>query len=413
MFLLLALLSFVVYASTEDCHRCSPGNYTGTLLGAGYEIKVPANFNGILVLYARGYADVVPGAEAFFGGDDYEAPLLNAGYALAGSNYGAAGWAVKEGILTTTALRLVFMKVARGCLPKKVLLYGSGMGSVVALSMAENAPKCLPLSGVVAGCALGAGTTRTWDVATRYNLAFMAINDKSYPWGTPNDITEGLNFTISVFPRISQNVAQPSWRLRLEYQRVINHLPRTGYFSGSSSPTIYQNFFYATQAMAELEQRAGGAVSQNVGETYSISAADRTYLNSLGMTNSAIDIYLLFMINNDFAANATARAYLAKYADFDGDLQVPVITLHNMEDGVVPVSSESAYAQTVSAAGKSSLLYQAYTTSTGHCNFTPEQLYTTIAAAAAWVTAGTVPSASSFPASAGFNTSFVPPAWPY
>jgi pimeloyl-ACP methyl ester carboxylesterase len=410
LFLIFAFLLFVVYVNAEDCRKCTPGNFTGTLLGAAYEIKVPANFNGILVLYARGYSADVPAAEAFFGGDDFEAPLLNAGYALAGSNYGASGWAVREGLLTTTALRLVYMKVAPRCWPKKVILYGSGMGGVVALAMAEKLPKCLPLSAVVAGCTPAAGTTRTFDAAAGYNLAFAAFNG-GFPWGDPNNITDGLSYSATVQPKVTQMLVTPSFMEKLEFQRVIMNLPNNLYYALPNAG-VYQNYFYSTQALMELEQRAGGAVAQNPAVTYSLTTAQRALLISAGMSSSEINTNLLYMNTHRYNANATARAYMAKYADFTGQLSVPVITLHGIYDTLVPVTAEAAYAATVSTAGKSSMLFQTYTTAAGHCTFTPDQLFLAISSAVKWAS-GTAPVAGDFPSSEGFNSSYVPAAWPY
>ena len=85
--------------------QVGPLDLSGELHGAPYRIRVPANWNGTLLVFAHGYrdkadhvgevdnrnADVAPSALL-------EAPLLAQGYALAGSAYRDNGWAVEEAI---------------------------------------------------------------------------------------------------------------------------------------------------------------------------------------------------------------------------------------------------------------------------------------------------------------------------
>jgi len=107
-----------------------------------------------------------------------------------------------------------------------------------------------------------------------------------------------------------------------------------------------------------------------------------------------------------------ARNYVERYADYSGRVKKPLLTLHTQTDTLVPVSHESAYAATVSAAGRSDMLAQAFTTGNGHCNFTGPQLLTALGALDQWVATGVAPGAASFPAALGFIPGFVPPPWP-
>ena len=104
--------SFVAGASLFLLLCCSitssaqgPLDFSGHLNGAPFRIRVPANWNGTLLVFAHGYrdkadhvgevdnrnADVAANAAL-------EAPLLAQGYALAGSAYRDNGWAVEEAI---------------------------------------------------------------------------------------------------------------------------------------------------------------------------------------------------------------------------------------------------------------------------------------------------------------------------
>jgi hypothetical protein len=65
----------------------------------------------------------------------------------------------------------------------------------------------------------------------------------------------------------------------------------------------------------------------------------------------------------------------------------------------------------VLAAGRADLLFQAYTTTVGHCAFNARQYVATVDALDNWVESGARPTAADFPASLGFDQSFVPPPW--
>jgi hypothetical protein len=112
------------------------------------------------------------------------------------------------------------------------------------------------------------------------------------------------------------------------------------------------------------------------------------------------------------AADKQARKYVEHWAEFDGKLKRPVLTLHTQTDSLVPPSHESAYASTVSEAGRAGLLAQTFTSGNGHCNFTGPQLLTALGALDSWVATGTKPTDASFPAALGFLPGFTAPAWP-
>jgi hypothetical protein len=111
------------------------------------------------------------------------------------------------------------------------------------------------------------------------------------------------------------------------------------------------------------------------------------------------------------SAPPSSRNYVEHYAEFNGRIKSPVLTLHTRIDGLVPVSHESAYAETVAEAGRSDLLAQAYTVGVGHCFLSPEQQVAAVTALDKWVETGVKPTAADFPASLGFDPGFVAPAW--
>ncbi len=82
---------------------------------------------------------------------------------------------------------------------------------------------------------------------------------------------------------------------------------------------------------------------------------------------------------------------LAQVPPINGDIDVPVITLHNLGDLFVPVHNEVVYAERVAAKGKSDLLVQRAIRGVGHCDFTAAELSTAFLDLVAWVDLGVKP----------------------
>jgi dienelactone hydrolase len=85
------------------------------------------------------------------------------------------------------------------------------------------------------------------------------------------------------------------------------------------------------------------------------------------------------------SAPPASRNYVEHYADYSGQIKKPVLTLHTVIDDIVPVAHESAYRQTVAAAGRSDLLVQAYGSRVGHCNLSAAQVLTAVHALDTWL----------------------------
>jgi pimeloyl-ACP methyl ester carboxylesterase len=385
----------------------------GTLNGARYEIRVPANWNGTLLVYAHGYRDKADhegerdsqSADAAPGGDPVENLLLSRGYALAGSAYRDNGWAVEEGIIDTLAL-VNFFKGRVGE-PRHTILWGFSMGSVVAFSSAELFP--FVYDGVIAACAVGAGSPRTWDGALAFSLAYDVAFGWRESWGSVGDVRDDVNFETEVVPVLFSQAANPLNFGRFEFVRLVNGLPARGFFDGAM--WLFVDMFFATEARAELERRAGGPVAQNLNHVYTLTDQEKDYLNARGVNPNA----LLNEMNarRNISARPSARHYLEHFAEYTGDITRPVLTIHTTGDGLVVVAHESAYREIVRAAGNENLLVQVYTDAVGHCDFTAEQLLAAVAAMQSWLDTGMRPGPEFFPAAQGFLPNFVPPPYPY
>ncbi|MCM3903770.1 MAG: hypothetical protein ND866_18875 [Pyrinomonadaceae bacterium] len=212
-------------------------------------------------------------------------------------------------------------------------------------------------------------------------------------------------------------MSSPATFPKFEFLRLVGGVPGRG-LTPPPPPNFYPGWVFIdmvflTEFRGELQRRAGGPYVQNVSQSYSLTPAERGYLNALGVPNVVIDGWLTQMnARTNIVAPPAPRNYVEHLATFKGKIKNPVLTMHTIIDPLVAVSNESAYAETVTTAGRTSRLFQTYTNGNGHCAFTGPQLLTAVGAIDNWVRNGTKPTAASFPAALGFVPGFVPPPFP-
>ena len=410
MLALAAVVAACAWGATTA--TAAPLDTTGTLGAAPYRLAAPEAWNGTLVVLAHGYRDLAdhPGEVDDVSPDGGFTALIGAltasGYAVASSAYSSNGWAVKDAVQDLTNLAAF----ARGRIgrPERTLLVGFSLGSIPTLDLAESRDGVF--DGYLPACAVAAGSPRAWDSAAAGLVAWQAVfGPLPAAWGTVADGDDDVDFETEALPILGGLLMNPLNFGRFEFMRLITHVPLSpGYYPGG----LATNVFFITEARGELERRAGGPVAQNLTHTYSLSAADRAYLGTLGVSGTQVDAWLATMNGTRFAAAPAQRNWIEKYATFTGKLHAPVLTLHTVVDTLVPVQHESAYAATVAAAGSGDQLLQVYTNGTSHCGFAPVQVPLAIAQLDAWVRTGVRPSPAAFPAALGFVPGFVPPPWP-
>ena len=404
-------------APVARAHPVAPLDLSGELHGAPYRIRVPENWNGTLLVFAHGYrdkadhpgevdnrnADVAPSAAL-------EAPLLALGYALAGTAFKENGWDIEDSIQDTKNLAVFFRdNVAK---PDHTILWAASVGTVGALKSMEQ------FGGIFDGslclCAVGAGATRVWDNGLAAYLAYDVVFGVPPSWGTVGEVRNDLNFDTEVIAKLGPELGNPASFPGFEFIRLVAGTPGRG-ITPPPPPAFYPgwvltDFFFLTEARAELQRRAGGPYVQNLDQNYSLTAAEKAYLAALGLPPAVVDGWLAQMnVRRDITADPKARNYVRNNTDYSGRIRKPVLTMHTIIDPLVVAPNESAYAELIAAANKEELLFQTYTNANGHCNFTGPQILTAVGAIDGWVRTGVRPTAASFPAALGFNSAFVPP----
>jgi len=366
---------------------------TGTLPdGATYVIDVPPLWNGTLLLYSHGY--VVPGSPnpATDVGDPLTGGyMLAAGYALAGSSYATTGWAVQQAIPDQIATLDTF-ESAIGT-PIKTIAWGHSLGGMITAGLVQEYPQrfnaALPMCGVLSG---GVGTWNgSLDVAFAFNTLVaggsLQVVDITNPDQNLTDAEEIL----------AGAAATPQGQARVALAAALGDLP--GWFDPSSPEParndypsqIANQFLWLSEVdfpfifalRAELEARAGGNPSWNTGVDYTEHLKHSVDYPEVRALYAAAGLSLeadLATLNNakQIQADPGALAYLSQNIIYNGQLPFPVLTLHTVGDGLVPVENESAFLRVVDQAHDSSMLRQTFIHRAGHCAFTPAETITAL-----------------------------------
>ncbi|MBV9207727.1 MAG: hypothetical protein JO037_20520 [Actinobacteria bacterium] len=381
-------------ASVPSCGGSgSPSTVTGTLPdGATYKLECPpGTWNGTLYLYSHGY--VTPGSAN--PAQDVGDPLTGAwmlahGYALAGSSYASTGWAIQQALPDQIGTLDVFDRTYGT--PKTTVAWGHSLGGIITAGLLQDYPgrfgAALPMCGVLAG------GVATWNTALDAEFAFQQLIDPSVQ--VVNITNPGANLQAAdAAAAQAQQTAQG--RARLALVSALADTP--GWFtplSAEPAATDYaarelNQFSWATQVTfpfvfafrAELEARAGGNPSWNTGVNYVADLARSADLKEVVALYRAAGLSLgqdLRTLNRAprITANPASVGYLARYISFNGDISVPVLTLHTTGDGLVVPENEQAYRSVVDRAGDGGLLREVFVHRAGHCAFTPAETITAV-----------------------------------
>jgi pimeloyl-ACP methyl ester carboxylesterase len=362
---------------------------TGTLPdGAAYLIEVPPHWNGTLFLYSHGY--VVPGAEnpALDVGDcATRAFMLANGFALAGSSYATTGWAIHEALPDQIAVLDIFDNTFGH--PKRTIAWGHSLGGIITAGLIQRFPErfdaAQPMCGVLSG------GVATWNVALDGAFVFKTLLGLGTPLQLVHITDPGGNFTLSE-ELLAVAQSTPQGRARIALGAAIGDTP--GWFLPTSPEPAATDFVsqeanqftwdqqvdfpFVFAFRAELEARAGGNVSWNTGVNYRKQLEHSPFRDEVKALYKAAGLSLdadLDMLEDAprIKADPEAVEYLEHNIIFDGQIHIPVLTMHTIGDGLVIVQNESAYKKVVDEAGNGEFLRRTFVSRAGHCAFTPAE----------------------------------------
>ena len=387
--LVLAALLLSVCAVASAAVTAIPGTLPDR---ATYLIEVHSPWNGTLLLYSHGY--VVPGSPN--PSQDVGDPvtrnfLLANGFALAGSSYATTGWAVQQALPDQIDVLDAFQKMVGT--PTRTIAWGHSLGGMITAGLIQKYPDrfdaALPMCGVLSG------GVATWNQALDSAFAFntliaggsLQVVNISDPGGNLLSAEAAL--------AVAQTTAPGRARLALVF--ALGDTP--GWFDPASPEPARHNFaaqetnqfLWASQVdfpfafalRAELELRADGNPSWNRGVNYRKQFAhsvDHDEVIAL-YKQAGLDLEADLDALNDadrITANPSSVEYLEQNIVYNGDISVPVLTMHTTGDGLVSNQNETAYADVVGEDGHKRLLRRIFVHRAGHCTFTPAETVTAL-----------------------------------
>ena len=385
IFLIGSLLVFGILLAQASTVKTYKGKFSD---GASYLIQVPAKWNGTVVLYSHGY--VVPGFSnpAEDVGDPITGGyLLGHGYALAGSSYASTGWAVQQAIPDQIKVLETF-KTLVGT-PVRTIAWGHSLGGMVTAGLVQRYPTrfdaALPMCGVVAG------SVGTWNVALDAAFAFDVLLGAGSGLQLVN-ITDPIKNVDAAEKILSKAQSSAEGQARIALAAALGDTP--GWFAPLSpepSATDYTaqeanqylwlseiDFPFAFEFRAELEKRAGGNGSWNNGVDYGTQLKESVNYDEVQALYTKAGLSLDDDLERlkeaaRIKAKQSALDYLERNIIFDGEIGIPVLTLHTKGDGLVGVEEETAYKDVVDEEKNGARLRQVFVHRAGHCEFTPAE----------------------------------------
>lgn len=392
--------------------------YTGEIDGAKYRVEMPEDWNGTLLLYSHGYAPEGFGFENLpmattnrpmpFGQptEDY---LLEQGYALAASNFkGVVGYTVKDAY--TDQLRLLDWIEQNVGTPEWTIATGQSLGGVVATQLAEEHPD--RFDGAATFCAgydpLGQWNT-TLDVAFAVKTLLLPGEDVKLARYASADEAKSVQDKLT--KAVDAALATPEGRARLALIGSLNNI--TGWYSARFPEPVTDADFTAQQAewvkgaylflstagRYELEQRAGGNVSDNTRIDYTrqlVRSAQTERVHRVYEAEGAdlrADLRALAEAPR-IAADPAAEQFMYRHHVSTGELRIPMLTLHSTGDGGAIVDQERWYAEQVRENGKPANLRNTWVHRGGHCTISGAEEIVAVQAIERRVKTGTWPDLS-------------------
>ena len=368
--------------------------WAGVLGGAAYRVEVPADWNGKLVLYAHGYrgGDTVP---LTVSNVSIRRHLLAQGYAWAASSYSKNFYDVRAGVEDTNALANAFDQIAAAngrtlAAPTRRYIIGHSMGGHIAgaaveretLETANNRVRydgALPMCGVM-------GDTELFNTFAGMQLAAQALAGvPAYPrerWPEISAlVTSTLFNSTSVASLVSANLPVAGQ----QFLSVVKHL------TGGERPMVTEGFQDGGSFALPWGSLGGDGSINGILNRSVLDTRDTVYRID-GDTDASDSLNARVLRATPAAdANRLRRDGLRWIPPINGQIGVPVLSIHTLGDLFVPFSMQQVYKRRVDAQGNSARLVQRAIRGVSHCDFTLAEQATAFDDLVAWVEDGVTP----------------------
>lgn len=365
--------------------------YTGQdAHGAYYALAVPEHWNGSLVVHAHGGPDLGTGSDPARSVDDLArwSVMVKEGYAWAGSSYRRGGYGTRMAAEDTETVRRLF--VENFGKPRRTYVHGQSWGGDVAAKVVEvYGGRGGPYDGALLTSGVLGGGSRGYDYRVDLRVVYQYYcrnmprpTEPQYPlWqGLRADSTLTTAGLRARLQECTGYASAPQERTALQQRNLDDILAVTGV----PERTLESHLRFAVFTFRDIvRDRLGGRNPfSDRGVRYSGSHDDKAL-------NAGVE---------RFAADPTAARDLSYDGDLTGQVSIPVLTLHAIDDPTAFVEHEAAYRDTLRGAHRDRHLVQTFSHESEHSALSDAEYADSIAALDGWVRTGRKPTPGSIAA---------------
>ncbi|MEU9949820.1 hypothetical protein, partial [Streptomyces sp. NPDC047939] len=320
---------------------------------AAYYVEIPPEWNGELVVWAHG----LQGDEKILRAEPPPAGLrkefIEQGYAWAASSFPTTGYNVGPAVTSSRDLAEYAASEVLGHRPERTYITGGSMGGHVVARSLEEYPQsydgALSLCGQV-------GDRRLYDYFLDANLAAQALAGvDAHPVGD--------DYATKALPLIKERLGltglmpggTPTTVAGRQYQQMFTEL------SGGPRPGADAALGMYVDAMLQFAPATGGSSqTQNLTTHYKPTTPADINPTVERVAPESWDE------RNSMELKDMPRVL--------GRPGVPLMSIHNIADMLVPLSMQQTYTKAVAAKGQSDLLVNREIRSATHCDFSDVEL---------------------------------------
>ncbi len=380
----------------------------GTLAGRDFVLAVPANWTRDVVLFGQGYSTpgATPGVPADPIAKDPGGGTLRyayeQGFAVGIAAFDKSGVATQSGVANTLRLRAFAQKLGG----QHFYMLGGSMGGNIVIALIEQHPDAF--EGAVSMCGVTQGWTSLVGNMMEMRAAYNVLT-KDTPYELPGekdvtrsalsstppagDTRDGNAFRNAQTMRIIMPVVKLFQAAKANPDgpeaKIANQVAEVGGFAVDPA-AIAAPLYSAALGMDDIVATMGGLPAGNAGKIYmpaGMSEAERELFNARIQR---------------FVATPAAVAYAETWHEATGRFSIPLVTVHQRFDALVPYSQSEAFGRRVAAAGNQTHLAQYAVAATRmpvpgglegftHCGFSNEQNIDAFRAMVTWAKEGRRP----------------------
>jgi pimeloyl-ACP methyl ester carboxylesterase len=364
VFLILSLLFPTITSKAqsqlpENCETIAQPN------GSIYAVCMPeSDWNGDLIIFAHGYVAFnepvgIPMDQMEVDGTSIPGMVNELGYAFATTSYPINGLAVIEGIQDIRDLNQYFAN--NYAIPNQVYLAGASEGGLITALIIEQYPQ--EFSGGLSLC----GPIGDFQEQIDYYGDFRVLFDYFFPDVLPPEVISipeeviahwdipdgtGLSYTDRILEALSSNPQALGELLRVSRITVDPNDKEM------VETAVLRLLWYNVFATNDAREKLNGQPFSNRQTLYIGSSND--FLLNTSVQRFRADLSAINTINNSYQTS--------------GSLRIPLVTMHNLGDWLVPYWHEFGYLTKVTRSNSQNLYTNLPVFSYGHCEFTADEV---------------------------------------